>query len=362
LTIYFDHNATTPLRPEVLKAMTEVMGPPSNPSSVHSYGQAARHHIEEARRNLAALINARPEEVIFTSGGTEANAMALMRKVPQVITTAIEHLSVLDNAPDAVRIPADKNGVVNLEALASASAAAPEGSLISVMMANNETGVIQPVDEVVRIAGAGGHLVHCDAVQALGKTGLDFAASNLDLMTLSAHKIGGPTGAGALVQREGLESFPRSLGGGQEKNRRPGTENLAGIAGFGAAARTAAEDDGGHLDMLQSAHRRLEAVLLKAAPDAEVFGAAAERLPNTTNVTMPGRGAEMQVMAFDLEGIALSAGSACSSGKVKSSHVLEAMDPGADIASAVRISSGWTTRPGDFDRLAEIWIKLYKQG
>jgi cysteine desulfurase len=363
LTIYFDHNATTPLRPEARHAVDDAMGPPSNPSSVHSYGQSARHLVEEARRHLAGLIKAKPEEIIFTSGGTEANAMALIRDVPQVITTAIEHPAVLDAVPDAIRIAVMPSGVVDLEALSAAAASAPQGSLISVMMANNETGVIQPTRQVAQIAKAHGHLTHSDAVQAPGKIKIDFAASGLDLMTLSAHKIGGPTGVGALVQREGLASFPRAFGGGQEKNRRPGTENLLGITGFGAAASvtgtTTASD---HFDMLREAHRRLETTLLEAAPDATVFGSDAERLPNTTNIAMPGRSSEMQVMAFDLEGIALSAGAACSSGKVEASHVLAAMDAGVDATSAVRISSGWNTGQEDFDRLAETWIKLYKQG
>jgi cysteine desulfurase len=367
LTVYFDHNATTPLRPEARQAIDDAMGPPSNPSSVHSYGQSARHLIEEARRHLAELINARPEEIIFTSGGTEANAMALMREVPQVITTAIEHTSILDAVPDAVRVGVKASGVVDLEAMTAAAASAPEGSLISVMMANNETGVIQPLGEVVQIAKAHGHLTHSDSVQAPGKIGIDFAASGLDMMTVSAHKIGGPAGAGALVQREGLASFPRSFGGGQEKNRRPGTENLLGITGFGAAASVASAGKS-HFDMLREAHRQLEATLLEAAPDATVFGSGSERLPNTTCIAMPGKGSEMQVMAFDLDGIALSAGAACSSGKVEASHVLAAMSQGAenqgadDIACAVRISSGWNTAQEDFDRLAETWIKLYKQG
>ena len=339
--------------------MTAVMGPPANPSSVHSFGQSAKHHVEMARRQLAKLVNAKPEEVIFTSGGTEANAMALIRAVPKVITTMIEHVAVLDAVPDADHVPVDGNGVVDLAKLEEAAAAAPQGSLISVMMANNETGVIQPLAEVVEIAKKYGHLTHSDAIQGLGKIDIDFQASGLDMISLSAHKIGGPTGVGALIQREGLTSFPRVFGGGQEKNRRPGTENLIGIAGFGAAAE--AVMDGKQLAMLRDCHQKFEDRIKAEFPEVEVFGSKADRLPNTTNITMPGRRSETQVMAFDLDGIALSAGSACSSGKVKSSHVLSAMSGQENINDAVRISSGWTTTPEDFERLAESWIKLYKQ-
>ncbi len=363
MTIYFDHNATTPLRPEAISAMTDVMGPPSNPSSVHTFGQAAKHHVEHARRQLSGMIGATPEEIIFTSGGTEANAMALLRGIPSVITTTIEHVAVLDTAPQSIRVPVGVDGVVDLAALDETAADAPQGSLISVMMANNETGIIQPISDIVAIAKAHGHLVHSDAVQALGKIDINFALSGLDLMSLSAHKIGGPAGVGALVQREGLASFPRVYGGGQEKNRRPGTENVIGIAGFGAAADAAAtEGHADHLAMLAQAHRDFELKISAMAPDAVVFGKDVARLPNTTNITMPGRVSETQVMAFDLEGIAISAGSACSSGKVKSSHVLAAMNTGEDITSAIRISSGWSTQIDDFSTLAETWIKLYKQG
>ena len=339
--------------------MTAVMGPPANPSSVHSFGQSAKNHVEMARRQLAGLVGAKPEEVIFTSGGTEANAMALIRDLPQVITTSIEHAAVLDAAPEAMRVPVLASGVVDLEKLEDAAAAAPAGSLISVMMANNETGVIQPLGEVIAIAQKYGHLTHSDAIQGLGKIEIDFAASGLDLMSLSAHKIGGPTGVGALIQREGLKSFPRVFGGGQEKNRRPGTENLIGITGFGAAASVAM--DQGHLDMLAKCHREFEARIKAEAPEVTIFGEDADRLANTTNLTMPGKKSETQVMAFDLGDIALSAGSACSSGKVKASHVLTAMRPEEQVEDAVRISSGWTTTKDDFERLAESWIKLYKQ-
>lgn len=345
--------------------MIDVLGPPANASSVHGFGQDARFKVEQARRKLSQLIGAKPEEVIFTSGGTEANAMALLRpsksgSAPHIITSTIEHVAVLDCAPDASRIAVDMNGVIDLDALEAAAKTAPEGSIISVMMANNETGVIQPLEEVVSIAHSHGHLVHSDAVQALGKLPIDFAAMGFDLMSLSAHKIGGPTGVGALIQREGLSSHPRMHGGGQEKNRRPGTENFSGIIGFGAAAEAVIKAD----DMmanLQGWHSEFESRILAEAPDARVFGSEAKRLGNTTCIAMPNKLSEVQIMAFDIDGIAISAGAACSSGKVKSSHVLAAM--GADVLApnAIRISSGFESRQDDFTRLAETWLKLYKQ-
>ena len=360
MTLYFDYNATAPLRDEARAAMLDVLGPPANASSVHGFGQSARHCIETARRQLAALCGAMPEEVIFTSGGTEANAMALMRPAPMILTSAVEHVAVLDNTPDAERIKVDRHGVIALDALEKAAAHAPEGSIIAVMAANNETGVIQPLADVVKIAHDHGHLVHCDAVQALGKMPLNFAELGVDMMALSGHKIGAATGIGALIQRQGLASFPRMSGGGQEKNRRPGTENLSGIVSFGAAAEVAGK---GALSLaeLRQCHDAFEAQILAQAPDAVVLGQGAARLPNTTAMAMPGKMAETQIMNFDLAGIALSAGAACSSGKVASSHVLTAMGHDDIAPYTVRISSGWNTKKEDFERLAETWLTFYKQ-
>ena len=360
MTIYFDYNATAPLRDEVRAAMIDVLGPPANASSVHGYGQAARHQIETARRQLASLCGAMPEEVIFTSGGTEANAMALLRDAPAIITSSIEHVAVLDNAPDGLRVAVDGNGVIDLNALENAAANAPSGSIIAVMMANNETGVIQPIKEVVDIAHRHGHLVHCDAVQALGKMPINFADLGVDMMALSGHKIGAATGTGALIQRQGLASFPRMSGGGQEKNRRPGTENLSGIVSFGAAAAVVNQT---HLTAqeLRQCHDDFEARIKAEAPDALVMGEGAERLPNTSAIAMPNQKAETQMMNFDLAGIAISAGAACSSGKVASSHVLTAMGHAKIAPYTIRISSGWNTQKEDFERLAETWLKFYKQ-
>ena len=360
LDIYLDYNATTPLRPEAREAMLDVLGPPGNPSSVHGYGQKARFRIETARAAVAELAGARPEEVIFTSGGTEANAMALRRDYPSVLVSATEHAAVLEAVPDAIRIPVDGNGVIDLAALESQLARSPEGTLVSVMAANNETGVCQPLPEIITLARKYGALVHSDAVQAFGKVPFDFSALGLDMMSVSAHKIGGPTGTGALIQREGIAANPLTRGGGQEKNRRPGTENLPGAVGFGAAAAVARDVGASHQKAL-SLRQKLEKTIEENAPDAVIFGRAAERLPNTTALAMPGHAAETQVMALDLAGIAVSAGAACSSGKVRSSHVLEAMGAGDLAGHSIRISWGWASSEDDIDRLAERWLDLYKQ-
>ena len=359
LETYLDYNATAPLRHEVRDAMLDVMAAPANPSSVHGFGQKARLKVEDARAQLAALTGSKPEEVIFTSGGTEANAMALMRDWPQVLIGATEHAAVREAAPQAEILAIDSNGLIDLDDLDARLAEAPAGSLVSVMAANNETGVIQPLAPIIEIAHRHDALVHSDAVQALGKIPLDFGASGIDLMSLSAHKIGGPTGVGALIQREGIAANPLSRGGGQERNRRPGTENVAGIIGFGAAAALA--DVAAYNAHCRPLRDLLEARITKAVPEAVIIAAATERLANTTCLALPGRVAETQIMALDLKGIAVSAGAACSSGKVKSSHVLEAMGAGDLAACAIRISCGWASTKDDIERLAEVWINLYKQ-
>ena len=359
LATYLDYNASAPLRPEARDAMLSVMEAPANPSSVHGFGQQARLKVEDARASVAGLAGAKPEEIIFTSGGTEANAMALMRDWPCVFVGATEHAAVLESAPDAIRLTVDHNGVIDLDALEDALSKAPKGSLVSVMAANNETGVIQPLDDIITLARRYGMLVHSDAVQAFGKIIIDFDALGLDLMSVSAHKLGGPTGVGALIQREGIPANPRTRGGGQERNRRPGTENVPGILGFGAAAAVSdASDFNTHcLPMRDDFERRIKADV----PDAVVLSCGVPRLANTTCLALPGRHAETQVMALDLAGIAVSAGAACSSGKVKASHVLTAMGADNLATSAIRISSGWNSTKGDVERLAEAYINLYKQ-
>jgi len=352
---YLDHNATSPIRPAVLDAMVEALRAGGNPSSVHSAGRAARTRIDVARRQVAMLVGALPSEIVFTSGGTEANNMALGGTGRRrVLVSAVEHESVLKAVPQADIIPVDRNGVVDLAALERMLAGSPP-TLVSVMFANNETGVIQPVAEVVRLAHAAGALVHCDAVQAVGKAPVDFRGLGVDYLSLSAHKLGGPTGVGALVVRAGAPFTSDRKGGGQESNRRAGTENVAGIVGFGAAAK--ASQDGLDTVVLRG---RLEAGLRAIAPLATIHGAAVPRLVNTTCISMPGVRAETQVMALDLAGVCVSAGAACSSGKVTRSTVLAAMgvEP-AESETAIRISCGWNTVSEDIDCLIAAWKGLY---
>jgi cysteine desulfurase len=344
---YLDHNATSPLRPVALDAMVEALQAGGNPSSIHKPGRAARGRVDRARKQVAGLVGALPAEVVFTSGGTEANNMAL-RGHERVLVSAIEHESVLKVSPGAERIPVDGNGVIDLAALQRMLAGKP--TLLSVMFANNETGVIQPIAEVARLARAAGVLVHCDAVQAAGKVPVDLHGLGVDYLSLSAHKLGGPTGVGALVVRDGVRLAVDRAGGGQESYRRAGTENVGGIVGFGAAA----EASQGGLDVAALRDR------IEASLPGKVHGGAAPRLPNTTCMSMPGVKAETQVMALDLAGVAVSAGSACSSGKVTRSAVLTAM--GIDLAeaeTAIRISCGWNTIFEDIDRLIAAWQGLY---
>lgn len=357
--IYLDHNATTPLRPEAAAAISDAMRIGGNPSSVHAVGRRARCIIEDAREKVAALAEAAPAEVIFTSGGTEANALALRgfgRR--RLLVSAVEHASVAATEGIAATIPVDRDGIVLLDALGVLLAASSEPTLVSVMAANNETGVIQPVAEVAAVCRRHGALLHCDAVQAAGRMPLDRREMGVHLLSLSAHKLGGPPGAGALIVDASLPLQPLLRGGGQERGRRAGTENLLGIAGFGAAAgRAWTFPDAARLTLLRD---RLERRLRAVCPSAPVFGTAAPRLPNTTCIAMPGVDAETQVIAFDLAGIAVSAGAACSSGRVTRSNVLAAMGVGDDLASsAIRVSLGWTTGEADVERFFEVWTSVY---
>jgi len=293
--------------------------------------------------------------VIFTGGGTEANQLAL-RGFPARwrIVSAIEHDSVRA-IQDAETLPVDGNGVADLDALRRMLTADLRPALVSLMLANNETGVIQPVAEAARIAHKHGALLHCDAIQAAGKIPVDVATLGADLVSLSAHKIGGPMGAGALVMSPDLPLVPTQTGGGQERGRRAGTENLAGIVGFGAAAAMSAD-----WRRVEACRDDAERRLLAIASDAEIFGRTVPRLPNTICIAMPDLAASTQVIALDLAGVMVSAGSACSSGKVRRSHVLEAMGvPAARAEGAIRISLGWGTDAADIDHLVEAWGALY---
>jgi cysteine desulfurase len=367
--IYLDHNATTPLRPEVRDAMVAALALEGNPSSVHAEGRAARAAIEAAREKVASLVGAKPDAVIFTSGGTEANALALASLASvqgaRLYLTAIEHPSVLAGGrfpPTAIsQIPVTAEGVVDLEVLATELAKPHfQGTrvFVSVMAANNETGALQPVAEVAAIVHEAGGLFHSDAVQAAGKVPLDFAALGADLLTLSAHKLGGPTGVGALVLRQGIEIDPLLKGGGQERRRRAGTENVAGIVGFGVAAELAAAGLS-KASEIAKLRDELEARELAIAPEAVVFSASVPRLPNTSAIAVPGTKAETLVIGLDLAGIAVSSGSACSSGKVEASHVLRAMGVAPELTQgAIRVSLGPDSEGADVEKFIAAWSEL----
>ncbi|WP_439375260.1 cysteine desulfurase family protein [Bradyrhizobium sp. DASA03120] len=368
--VYLDWNATTPLRPEARAAMLVAWDLVGNPSSVHAEGREARRLVEDARAALAAAVGGLPRNVVFTSAGTEANALALSpglrgpagRRVERVLVSGVEHASVLSGG----RFPADKvghvrvtrAGVVDLDHLKTQLMEGPP-ALVSIMAANNETGALQPVAEAARIVHEAGGLLHVDAIQALGKIAFNISAVGADLATFSAHKIGGPKGVGALVVAEGIAGLePVLRGGGQELNRRAGTENVAGIAGFGAAVNAALQALPEDAERVSTLRDRLENGI-RAIAGATVFSDDVARLCNTTLFTARGLKAETAVIGFDLEGVAVSSGSACSSGKVQPSHVLSAMgyDP-ATAQGAVRLSLGWSTDAEDINRALEAWRKL----
>ena len=354
-SIYLDCNATVPVRPAAARAVSDALALPGNASSVHVFGRAARRVIEDAREEVAALAAAAPKSIIFTSGGTEANNLALAGTGRRrILVSAVEHDSVLAAAPAGEILPVDEFGVVRLDVLAEMLAGGDAPALVSIMLANNETGAIQPVAEAAAIAKRAGALVHCDAVQAAGKIALDFDALGVDMLSLSAHKLGGPQGIGALVVADGLELDPSLRGGRQERRRRAGTENLPGIAGFGAAAEAARSDLGAAADLAEW-RDELERRVRRILPTVEAIASAVPRLPNTSCLMTPGLAAETQVMALDLAGIAISAGSACSSGKVTPSHVLRAMGRDAVAADAIRISLGWCSSRSDIDRFVTAW-------
>lgn len=354
--IYLDNNATAPLRQAAKDAMLRAMEAPGNPSSVHGFGQAQKRIIEDAREQVAAIAGVNPANVIFTSGGSEANNTLLKGvAADHLVTTTVEHPSILDASEDAKKIPVDHDGVINLDALREELSRLSGHILLSVMAANNETGVIQPIQDVAAIAQEFGARLHVDAIQAAGKIDLHPISNIADAISLSAHKLGGPTGVGAIVVREGIPFEPLVKGGGQERRRRAGTENVIGIAGFGAAAEASmAEQD--HFRALADIRDGIEMAL---SEDAIIYGRNVERLSNTSCIGMDGVSAETQVMAFDLAGIAVSAGSACSSGKVEPSHVLKAMGLSDDKAGqTIRMSLGWANEPADAGMFIDAWRAL----
>ncbi len=363
---YLDYNATTPVDPRALEAMLPFLrGEFGNPSSLHWFGQRSRAAVEEARERVARLVGAEPAEIVFTASGSESDNMALRGVAAKakpsrrtLVTSAIEHHAVL-NAAKALRDEGWRLAVVGVGEDGSLDFADLDArldqtsALVSVMLANNETGVVQPFAEVARLAHARGAIVHCDAVQAAGKIPIDVRALDVDLLTLSAHKLYGPKGIGCLYVRRGTPMAPLVRGGGQERNRRAGTENVPGIAGFGAAATLALESLAADAARLCALRDRLETRLL-ACPGARRNGAE-PRLPNTANVSFEGTEAENLLIALDLEGVAVSTGAACAAGAVEPSHVLRAMGlPPERVQSSLRLSLGRPTTEEEIDRAADV--------
>ncbi|MEM9627569.1 MAG: cysteine desulfurase family protein [Pseudomonadota bacterium] len=345
--VYLDYNATAPVKPRVVEVVAEAMASVGNPSSVHAAGRAARKRLSRARGQIAALVGASPDQVIFTSGGTEANNQALKGE-GKVAVSAIEHPSVLALADEDHIVPVNADGVIDLQAL-DELLRRQRPSRLAVMMANNESGVIQPVKDVAAIAREASVRLHIDAIQAAGKTPIDFIDLGADTLSLSAHKIGGPQGVGALIVRPGVEPASLLKGGAQESRHRAGTENLPGIVGFGEAAALAGADPG-FKDRVSALRDRLESAVLQQSPEVRIAGGQAARLPNTSCLVFPGISHETQLIHFDLAGIAVSAGSACSSGKIGPSPVLMAMGfSTSDAASGIRVSLGWNSTDEDVD-------------
>lgn len=372
--IYADYNATAPLRPEAREAMLAALDVGANPSSVHGPGRAARKLLEQARSHVGLAIGARAQDVIFTSGGTEANALALNGVAAQLegkctlLVSAIEHEAVTKNAGYA-GVPVETgyvtaDGTLDLDwlrdRLGKWDMTRDGMPVLALMLANNETGVIQPVADAAALVREAGGLTHCDAVQGLGKVMVNVGLLGVDYLALSAHKVGGPQGVGALWVRSGAPLKPVLFGGGQERSLRSGTENLSGIAGFGAASEAAIRD----MPKLQALSQYRDALEAKLVSESgvTVFGAGSDRLAQTSNFALPGFRAETQVMAMDLAGVAVSSGSACSSGKVKRSLVLSAMGASDDLAeSAIRVSFGWATTAEEVDAVAEAWLQAARR-
>lgn len=360
---YLDHNATSPLKPGARAAMLAALEGAGNASSVHAEGRAARALIDDGREALARVLGCQARSIVFTSGGTEANNLALKGAatgagMARLVVSAVEHPSVLETAAASGLpvdiVPVTAEGVIDLGALDQFLARGPSPALVSVMLANNETGVMMPLRDVGEIARRHGALVHTDAVQALGKVPVRWAMLGADMLTVSAHKIGGPQGVGALVVADGLQVEPLLHGGGQELKRRAGTENVAAISGFAAALDGA--EEAGHIEALRDG---LEAELRAAAPDVVIFGEGAPRLPNTTCFALAGLDAETALIAFDLDGVAVSSGAACSSGKVARSHALKAMGVEASLLEgAIRVSLGWNSCLEDVERFAAAWRRI----
>ncbi len=355
--IYLDYNATCPILPEVISAVADAMAVAGNASSIHSHGRDARKLVEEARRSIGATIDVSPQQIIFTSGATEANNTVLRSFSGQrILVSSIEHPSVIESGVEVISIPVTPNGLLDLGALEQLLTEAPT-ALVSVMLVNNETGVIQPVAKAAQLAKSHGAKFHCDAVQAYGRIPLTREATGADYLTLSAHKIGGPHGVGALVIAPGTHFEKLLQGGGQERRQRAGTENVAAIAGFGVAAEKAHAALPSYFS-LAALRDRIEAHV-SMCPAVTVYGRDAERTANTLMFSVRGIPSDTLLMAFDLEGVSVSSGSACSSGTTRFSYVLEAMGvtPSTTLAT-VRVSLGWGSQEKDVEHFCAVWDKL----
>jgi cysteine desulfurase len=356
--IYLDYNATAPIYPDVIQIMTDVMQQVGNPSSVHGHGQAARKYIEDARAHVANLVNVKANQVIFNSGATEGlNTVLNAYRKHRILVSAIEHPAVLQCAPHAEHIPVTKDGIVDLNILDKMLSEGASPALVAVMSVNSETGVIQPVKEAADLAKKAGAHFLTDAVQAAGRIALNFQDLGIDYMVLSAHKMAGPQGVGALIYKSGNPPPSFLQGGGQENRRRAGTQNTAGIAGMGVAALKA-QDSPALYKKLGQMRDKLEAALQRKTNKIIVYGQNAPRVGNTSNIGVSGLPAQSQFMALDLDGFSVSSGSACSSGAWKASHVLKAMGASEeDAKTALRISLGWATTKADLDAFSEAYIK-----
>lgn len=358
MPVYLDYNATAPVHPKAIAEVQKWLTVPANPSSVHSFGREAKRQLENSRKIIANYISAWENEIIFTGSGTESNITAL-RAFPEnrLLVSAVEHVSVLKNAENVERVPVDSNGVVDLAKLDGLLAENSTPSLVSIMLANNETGVIQPIAEISQICKKHGALLHCDAVQALGKIAVDFSLLGADMITISSHKFGGVAGSAALVVKNNLAVKPLLTGGGQELGRRAGTENIAAIAGFSAAIEAI---DFEYMKNLRLWLNELENEVQNKG--GIVFAKNVHRLPNTSCLVMPNVSNEVQLIDFDLNGFAVSSGSACSSGRIEKSHVLSAMGIDTKLANcAIRVSCGWNTTENQIKDFTKAWLKLIRK-
>lgn len=370
--IYLDHAATSPLAPDVLDAMLPWLRDGyGNPGSLHRVGRRARQAVKTAREQVAALIGADPREIVFTSGGTEADNLALAgvpaKRTGGLVTTATEHHAVLHTARRLAtskcpvdELPVDRDGLLELDALRYALD--NETALVSIMHGNNETGVLQPVDAIAASCREVCVPFHCDAVQAVGHVPVDVSTWPVDLLSLSAHKLGGPKGIGALFVRRGVDMAPQLTGGGQERKRRAGTENVASIVGFGAACERARKSMATSRARLEGLRERLESGILARVPDALLNGARTDRLPHIANIGFAGAEGEGILYGLDAEGICVSTGSACTSGVADPSHVLRAMGQShVEALGAVRFSLGYDTTEADVDRLLNVLPRVVRE-